>query len=219
MITVVINNRDLLTWPRNMVEHIQHYVGLKEIIIFDNQSTYVPLLEWYKTGPCRVVNLTQNFGHKAPWTAIANSQILTDYYVVSDPDLDLAGVPRNVLLHLAALLQDYPEQGKVGLSLEVKDLTPDLPYYPVASRWEPSYWAAPLVDNVVRMAPIDTTFAMYSKALMNQHKICGARTERPYTARHLPWYVRKPDAEFQYYLDHAGESCSYKTEMAKRKGR
>lgn len=201
-----------------MVECIRGYEGLKEIIIFDNQSSYRPLLDWYKTAPCRVVNLTQNFGHKAPWTTIANSQILTDYYAVSDPDLDLAGVPRDVLLHLAALLSDFPEHGKIGLSLEIEDVTPDFPYYPVMSRWEPSYWKAPLVDNVIRLAPVDTTFAMYRKSLLNQYKICGARTERPYTARHLPWYVREPDEEFAYYLAHAGESCSYKTEIAKRKG-
>lgn len=201
-----------------MVECIRTYTDLKEIVILDNQSTWEPLLAWYKTGPCRVVNLAQNFGHKAPWTPIANSNILTDHYVVTDPDLDLSGVPRNVLSHLAALLRDFPEQGKIGLSLEVKDLTPDLPYFPVVSRWEPSYWEAPLVDDVIRLAPVDTTFAMYSKSLMNGYRICGARTERPYTARHLPWYVLKPDAEFRYYLDNAGESCSYKTEMRKIRG-
>jgi hypothetical protein len=217
LITVVLNNRDLLTWPKAMVEHIRTYAGLQEIVILDNESSYPPLLEWYSALPdgVRMASMPFNLGHKAPWTEAGQRELKTDYYVVSDPDLDLTGVPRNVLLHLSSLLRDYPDNEKVGLSLEVSDLTPDLPYFPICSRWEPSYWRAPLVDNLFRLAPIDTTFAMYNKRVMNAYKICGARTERPYTARHLPWYVRTPDPEFAYYLARANDSSSYKVNRPK----
>ena len=211
MITVVINNRNLLTWPRAMVEHIYRFVGLYEIVILDNASTYQPLQRWYATLPCRVIQLGSNMGHTAPWTPLAQSAILTDQYVVTDPDLDLAGVPRDVLAHLAALLDRFPQYGKMGLSLETKDYGPGHPYHKVNGHIEAICWAKPLLEGAFRAAPIDTTFALYDKRVMNEYKICGARTDRPYTCRHLPWYIQKPDAEFAYYLQHANSSSSYKT--------
>jgi hypothetical protein len=48
-----------------MVEYFQSiYV---EPIIVDNASTYPPLLSWYETNPCKVIRLSINCGHRAPW--------------------------------------------------------------------------------------------------------------------------------------------------------
>ena len=48
-IPIIINNRNLLTWPKAMVERISRYEGVGDIIIVDNGSTYEPLLDWYAT--------------------------------------------------------------------------------------------------------------------------------------------------------------------------
>ena len=66
-IPVIINNRNLFTWPKAMVERIKEYDGVGEIIIVDNDSTYPPLLEWYATNPCRIERLNKNIGVAAPW--------------------------------------------------------------------------------------------------------------------------------------------------------
>jgi hypothetical protein len=48
MISVIINNRDLLTWTKAMVDKIKTLDNVGEIFILDNASTYKPLLEWYE---------------------------------------------------------------------------------------------------------------------------------------------------------------------------
>jgi hypothetical protein len=199
-----------------MCEAISRFNHLAEILIVDNASTYAPLLAWYKTCPYRVIRLP-NVGHTAAWLPQVQAAIETDLYVVSDPDLDLSGVPPDALQHLADLLLKYPAQGKVGLSLEINDYTPDLPFYPINAHIEASYWRAPPLDDVALLAPVDTTFAMYHKHIMSEYRICGCRTLRPYTARHLPWYVRSPDEEFTHYLLNANSSSSFKVHLPQMK--
>jgi hypothetical protein len=209
-VTVVVNNRDLLTWPRAMIGHIERFDALAGILVVDNGSTYPPLLEFYRQTPHEVVFLG-NLGHTAPWSPEVLARIATDYYVVTDPDLDLEDTPRDCLLHLMRCLQRFPRAGKIGLGLRFDDVPRESPYFHHVHSLERRYWELPLVDGLIRPAPVDTTFAIYHKALLNRYAIGGARTDYPYTARHPPWSVVTPDAEFQYYLDRANESCSYKT--------
>ena len=89
---VIINNRDLLTWPKAMVEKIKSYKNVGEIIIVDNDSTYPPLLEWYAANPCRIARLNRNVGHAAPWMANITKNINSEYYVVSDGEIGRAHV-------------------------------------------------------------------------------------------------------------------------------
>ena len=49
---------------------------------------------------------------------------------------------------------------------------------------------------------------IYIEKFLNVKK-CGARTDKPYTARHLPWDLIEHDEEFSYYLKHANSSSSY----------
>jgi GT2 family glycosyltransferase len=54
-IPIIIMNFNLLTWPNQMVEDIKKFDNVGDIIIFDNGSTYEPLLEWYSTKPCEII--------------------------------------------------------------------------------------------------------------------------------------------------------------------
>jgi hypothetical protein len=206
-VTVVLNNRDLLTWPRAMVGAIEKFEGLAEIVILDNASTYEPLLDWYATLPHTVVRLP-NLGHTAPWSEQGRAHIRTRFYVVSDPDLGLEDTPRDCLLHLQACLARYQRAGKIGLALRIDDVPRESRYYAHVNKLEKSYWEMPLFEGGVRPAPVDTTFALYDKKLMHRYMIGGGRTDHPYTARHLPWSVIKPDPEFRYYLEHADPAFS-----------
>jgi len=208
-ITVVINNCNLLAWPKAMVREIESFQGLAELIIVDNGSTYEPLLDYYRSLQHRVIYL-ENIGHTAPWTEAVKSRVKTDFYAVTDPDLDLKDTPKNCLLHLADCLRRYPQAGKIGLGLTFDEVPPESPYFFHVNNHEKRYWELPLYDGLVRQAPVDTTFAVYHKALVDEYRVCGGRTDRPYTARHIPWSLVRVDAEFQYYLEHANNSSSYK---------
>jgi hypothetical protein len=214
-ITVVINNRNLLTWPKKMVEHISKYSSLAEIIVVDNGSTYEPLLDWYSVSPHKIIR-RENIGHYAPWIPEINTQIKTDFYVVTDPDLDISLTPLDTLEHLAMLLIRFKELGKIGLSLDITSVPKESPYYDHVNSHEKRFWDLPVTSGLVRLAPVDTTFAIYNKRLLNSYKITGGRSVAPYFARHMPWEIIEPSAEFQFYINTANQSSSYNSFMAKK---
>lgn len=208
-ITVVINNRNLLHWTKAMVECIEKFHNLHEIIIIDNDSDYPPLMEWYKTFPHKIIS-TSNLGHTSVWQLEINKLIETDWYVFTDPDLDLTGVPADCLVHLQRLLKEYPRFYKIGLSLDIEPVVKGSPYYDHVQSMERRYWTMPLVDGKIIPAPIDTTFAIYCKRIANQYFIGGGRAAPPYMAKHIPWSLEEKPEDFEYYLKTANKSCSYK---------
>jgi hypothetical protein len=209
-VTVVINNRNLFSWPKSMVEKILKYENLAEIIIIDNESTYEPLLEWYSQIQHKIIRIP-NLGHSAPWIPEINALIKTDLYVVSDPDLDLELTPNDTLRYLVDCLNKYPEFEKIGLGLDILSVPKDAPLYSHVNSHEKYFWDLPLIDGVLRKAPVDTTFAVYSKKIMNSYKITGARADYPYVAKHIPWNIVDRSEEFNYYIKTANNSSCYKT--------
>ena len=212
-VTVVLNNRDLVTWPREMVRHIERLRGLERILIVDNASTYSPLLDFYAKCPHEIVYLP-NLGHTAPWSPVVQEKITTDWYVVSDADLEIGDLPSDCLQHLMRCLAAFPRAGKIGLGLKIDGVPQESPYYNHVNTYERRFWELPLLGSLVRAAPVDTTFAIYHKSLLNRYAVCGARTDMPYAAHHPAWSIIDPDEEFQYYLDHASASSSYKAFVA-----
>jgi len=206
-VTVIINNRDLLTWPKEMLSCIVKYEGLCNIIIVDNDSTYPPLLEWYSWGPCKVVRLGENRGHTSPFREDIISQVSTDLFVVTDPDLGLLDVPTDVLLKMADYMSKYPVN-KIGLSLNYKVVPKESVYYNHVNSHEKGCWEGPRTYPGLIDAAVDTTFAIYSKS-RSAYAVNGYRMDFPYTARHYPWEIVEPNEEFIYYLDHANSSCTY----------
>lgn len=208
MVTVLINNRDLLTWPKEMLSCINKYEGLHEIIIIDNASTYPPLLDWYAENPCKVIRLDENKGHTAPFSSDVTSQVSTELFVVTDPDLGLLDVPTDVLLKMVDYIGRYPVN-KIGLSLNYKTVPQESVYYSHVNGYEKNLWNNSRTYPGLIDAAVDTTFAIYSKNKSTEYTINGCRMEFPYTARHYPWEVVDPDSEFLYYLEHANSSCTY----------
>ncbi|MEN9316470.1 MAG: Demethylmacrocin O-methyltransferase [Pseudomonadota bacterium] len=213
-VTVIINNRDLVEWPRRMVERLERLPGVTEIVIVDNGSTYRPLLAWYRTIPHRVLFL-ENLGHAAPWKCGVLDDIRTDLYVVTDPDLDLGELPDDTLAHLAGLLERHPRLGKVGLSLATDGVPAASPYHDHVEQKEKLPQQRTTGPEGLIDMPVDTTFAIYDRRVLRDYRICGMRTPAPYVARHEPWHVVTPEADFAYYLDHVeGRSSSYRDFVA-----
>ena len=209
-IPVIINNRDLLTWPKAMVEKIKTYKGVGDIYIVDNGSTYPPLLEWYKTRPCKII-MEGNLGFGAPWLSGVVGNVIDPYYVVTDSDMGLEDTPEDTLLYLADKLR-LLNLDKVGLGLDWQRVKPESMYYGRMQGHEKTRWATSEVKSDVYIdVQIDTTFALYKP---KRYFIGGASTTFPYVARHLPWELSREDyeanEEFKYYIQNATAASSYK---------
>jgi hypothetical protein len=209
-IPVIINNRNLLTWPKAMVEKIKTYKGVGEIIIVDNDSDYPPLLDWYKTNPCIIIK-KDNLGYLGPWTSKTVSGLNVPYYVVTDSDMGLEDTPEDTLLYFKDKIEELNLE-KVGFGLDWKRVVPESPYYNHMQGYEKNRWeGSAILSGVAVDVPIDTTFALYKR---QEYFIGGGSTIHPYIARHHPWELTKEqydaNEEFKYYIKSASPSCSYK---------
>ena len=203
---IIAYNR--LTLLKNLAENLTH-AGL-EVVIIDNASTYPPLLEWYATNPYFIVRMDQNYGHQVLWNQCP--ELITDrYYIVTDHDLDISGLPSDWVEHLRKGLDLFQNVIKSGLSLRIDDL-PENEYTKEVIAWEKKYWEREL-KNGFYLSEIDTTLAMYDKTrnfgkLPNDRFFSAVRSDAPYSAIHCPWSNTKEtienDPEEQYYLSHTG---------------
>jgi hypothetical protein len=216
-IPIIINNRNLLTWPSKMVEVAKTFEGVGDIIIVDNQSTYEPLLEWYKTNPCEIVYADENHGQGCPWIIELPQSRGYEYYVVSDPDMGLENTPKDNLLYLIEKMEKYPEYDRIGLSISNLDLDPRYPFFDHAKSWkERTCEPDTIFDGLLTKQIFDTTYGMYHK---NRNKSgISCCTKEPYSMVHLPWNISRDELhdiknvnyEFYYYLKHATNVSSYK---------
>lgn len=210
-IPVIINNRNLLTWPKSMVEDIQKFENVGEIWLIDNASTYGPLLEWMDTNPCNILRLEENQGHTAPWSSGLVKRLGDGYYVVTDGDLGLSNIDRFILPLMKEKLDKSPELGKVGLGLDWRIVDNTSPYFNHMMRYEAVRWHnSKVVDDVYIGVPVDTTFAMYNSP---HYFIGGGSLSYPNVARHYPWEIINinENEEFKFYIENANSSSSYKT--------
>lgn len=210
MIPIYLNARNLLTPLRAMVDQLVATPAAGEIVIVDNASTYPPLLEWYEavgSYRVRVVRLGENRGELAPFGLPSpNSLLPSPYFAVSDPDLDLSGVPDDFLELLVDGLERYPDRVKAGLSLRIDDLPRTGPFTDEVLRHESKFWERRLDEHFFD-ANVGLTFAVYRGPNRRGRFRYGPglRAAPPYTARHLPWYLTPEtlDDEWRYYFEHA----------------
>ncbi len=199
-IPIYINNFNLLTWPKSLAEFFSD-IPQTEVIFVDNASTYPPLLDWYaKESPYKVIRLGTNGGKHAAWkhSAILPRHVHqglfgSEFYVVTDPDLCFADCPKDVMDVLVEGMQRFPTANKVGVSLEIEDVPDNSLFGLKAKRWEQKFWESRF-DSQFYRAGIDTTFALYSinTPYRNARRTNNnaLRSDRPYTARHMPWYLK-----------------------------
>jgi hypothetical protein len=216
VIPIYINNCNWLTSTRAIADFFASIPGATPIIV-DNGSTYPPLVEWYESEcPYRVIRLGSNVGHYAPWRCGAELSLEAHgtifgsaYYAVTDSDLSFADCPPDVLDVLISGLAAYPDCVKAGVSLELRDIPGNSIAGQAVKEWEEQFWRNRRDDRFFE-ADIDTTFAVY-RAGARWGKCL--RSDRPYTARHLPWHITGETLtdEQRYYLARAtiGHWTSY----------
>jgi hypothetical protein len=207
----LIINFNRLALPSKLADWCANH-GLEPIFI-DNNSDYPPLLEYYGRCPYTVVRMGRNYSYLVVWNQnILDRLGITGRYIVTDPDLDLSGVPDDFLSVLEEGLNRYPQFDKCGFSLEINDLPPVSPLI-----WEMQFWQKPL-DSMYFDAAIDTTFALYK---VRHATWSGIRTNRPYTAHHVPWYYKNaedlPEDEQYYYKTQLAEIGNHSNVIGSRK--
>ncbi len=215
---VFIINYNRLTLPVNLANWC-YSNGLDPVFI-DNGSDYPLLLQYYAhVCPYPVHRMGANFGHKVMWCEalhILEVEAGNERYIVTDPDLDLSGVPADFLEVMSKGLDKYPTYDKCGLSLEINDLPNSEEGNFIRYQCEARYWKTPL-DNMFFKADTDTTFALYREGVKDYNHN-AIRTNRPYTAKHVPWYYLNYGSlsdEEKYYFSSANDSSSGKQRLMK----
>jgi len=208
---VLIINFNRVNLPSQMADWLSER-GCEPIFV-DNNSDYAPLLEYYYKCPYTVVRMGKNYGHQVVWQqGLLDKLRIGNEYIVTDPDLDLSKIPDDFLSVLKEGLGRYPQFDKCGFSLEINDIKNQ-----GTIDWETKFWMHPL-DNKYFNAAIDTTFALYKIPIFSYN---GIRTNRPYIARHIPWYFNDlselPDDE-RYYFNTQNEDTRSHSHLTGRDG-
>jgi hypothetical protein len=194
--------------------------GTRKIVILDNDSTYQPLLEYYKTLPAGVSvdYLRTNAGPWAFWDRGMHMGQGTPY-VVTDSDLVPADeCPKDLISKLNTLLLNRPESGKVGPGLKIDDV----PQFHGMAKMngcgmpeQLEYWTK-RYNSEAFLANIDTTCALYgpySNGKVGQwfDDPNNLRMDTPYLWKHIPWYVTEENIteEETYYRTHCHHGWSH----------
>lgn len=202
---IFINNFNRLTTLKQLILSLE-IRGYHNITILDNNSTYPPLLEFYKTTDCKVHRFKKNYGSKSFWKSGLWLKYTTEYFVYTDPDVvPVEDCPEDFIAYFYELLQKHSKVHKVGFSLKIDDLPDTFANKNKVIEWEKKFYEKSIDDSNF-LAPIDTTFALYrpfSKSGKRDGSTPIIRTGFPYQARHLPWYVDNEnlDDEEEYYLN------------------
>ena len=85
-IPIIINNYNQLDYLKLLLNSLEKR-GYENIIILDNDSSYPPLLEFYKNTRYRVIPLGHNYGYLALWKSGVYKEFQNSYFVYTDPDL------------------------------------------------------------------------------------------------------------------------------------
>jgi glycosyltransferase involved in cell wall biosynthesis len=173
-----------------------------EIVFHDVASTYGPCLEYLeemKSKGYKVYRSEVNCHLSVMNTIVTylKQHPECDYYIITDPDVELDAVRGDILDFYVFLAQKYPGR-VIGPMLRIDDL-PD--FYPKKQQvieshtrqfWhktpQPIQWNGE--THYIQDALIDTTFQLVSaKNLSREFPRAGIRCYAPYAARHLDWYI------------------------------
>ncbi len=202
-IKAFIVNRNLISSLKNAVNFLLKEPRI-EIVIFDQQSTYPPLLEYYNNSGVTVVYSSQNNGPHSVWGDQLRPYFNDNYFIIADSDCLYDDVPNDWLDKMINVLENT-DVFKVGFSLDISDL-PETEIGRQAREWESKYWINR--KDIGWDAHIDTTFALYRP--FSGFAYDALRLDKPYCIKHTPWYLTDENItdEWKYYLNTAASSIS-----------
>lgn len=216
-IPIIIVNYNQLESIHNLIDTLTKR-GFSNIVVLDNKSTYPELLAYYDEienhTNITLHRLDENVGHMVLWLRKDLLKQYSDgYFVLTDPDIMIENeVPDNFMSIFINLLNKHINVRKVGFSLKIDDI-PD--YYPNKEKvinWEKQFWEKQIEDGHF-LAKIDTTFALYRPSFIYDSNgfESAVRTNKPYTVKHLGWYINYSELskEQEFYFKTANNSSSW----------
>ncbi|TXH48562.1 MAG: hypothetical protein E6Q97_24455 [Desulfurellales bacterium] len=186
-IPIYLVNRDLLSPLAGMVEYFARCEAAGPIIVVDCDSTYPPLLDWYARHAADLeIRREPNRGCRAAFQVDGPRG---DFYLSSDADLDLSGVPLDCLARLRDGMRAYGDRfslAKTALSLRIDDLPEAGLLTERVRREQLACWRERIGPWF--LADTDTTAALY-RGNTGWGGYRSFRLGPPYSARHLAWYL------------------------------
>ena len=216
-VPIIINNRDRLTTIRNMINSLQN-MGYKNLFIIDNESTYPPLLSYYKNDCPAKIFYEKNLGHAAICKSKCLDTINSQYVIYTDSDLEFGdNYPKDfvevfIKLYNKHNTKDNHSYLKVGPALRIDDLPDKYPKKTAVIAHEKQFWKNRISDELeIYNAAIDTTLALYALNSMKKDEFCqknypfhsgGAiRVAGKYAVRHKDWYYENKPEDVKYYTN------------------
>lgn len=211
-IPIVINNYNRLEYLEKLISSLKCR-GYNNIHILDNNSTYPPLLDFYKGTDVNVIYLGKNWGFRAIWDSGVVRDYWNSYYVYTDSDMEIAqDCPANFMEYFLNVLDKYPNCFKVGFGIKIDDIPNCFKYKNKVIDHEQQFWLNE-VEHGLYDAPIDTTFALYRPytGTSSNSKKMNIRTGNPYMIHHLPWYINSEviSEEEKYYISSVTQSTHW----------
>lgn len=171
--------------------------------IVDNNSTYIPLLEYLSRSLHFVYSMPNNEGHKVVWSSGISKLISPDEpYIVTDNDI----IPEDPDFHKLLLegLEKFPSVNKIGLGLRIDDMPVDYPFKQHVLNHEGEVLKRQDVGDPRFIGmPVDTTLAIY-RAGYHEYSVKGALRTTQSLAKHLSWYITEEDMkneENKFYFE------------------
>ena len=227
---VVILSYNRLGPLRKLLETLETLQGIGSILILDNASTEPELIDWLNQadnddpedqyrkvlGFCpKVQFILENLGHTGV-KPLLQEMFKGQRFIFTDPDLVKSpDCPDNLIQRLHQLLNRHPQLQKAGPGLVTSDLPDHYPFKKQVQEHERQLLHQWLPDGS-RIAPIDTTFALYrNPEAFGDWRVPAARMSAPYMFRHPDWYVdpHNMTEEYRDYLKRCGKSASYANQL------
>ncbi len=189
-----------------------------EIIFHDVASSFPACLEYLKelnSKGYQVHRSTKNNHHTVKHTIDAYLSIHPEcqYYVVTDPDIELDNVNGDILKYYIWLLNKYGKNLVVGPMLRIDDIPDHYPKKELAIKLHrQQFWHKTPIPIVwkdkrvcIQHSPIDTTFQLAHRSNKRTFPRPGIRCYTPYSARHLDWYIdpNNMTSDQKYYSSRA----------------
>lgn len=179
-----------LTWMSRMAEQCTA-LGL-EVILTINGKDWPPLDEWLKTCPYQLIFMDHNAGCYGYFNGKKYEQE-EEPFILSDSDLDLTGLPLDVITRLTHALELNTDVVKAALSLRIDDVSKDYVLYDAVMMYESKMRNEERPGDCY-LAPTGATFAMYDPSRnIGTEFYRAVRLKEPYTVRHEPWYLDVDD--------------------------
>lgn len=200
-IPIIIPCFNTVTYVRGMVDQLIN-VGLQNIILVDNASSYGPMKAYLEEvdGRVRVVRQNVNAGPRSVFLDPTNFAVLPELFCVTDPDLVFSTeMPRDFIAQLA-FVSEREKVGKAGLAIDIANLEimRDDDFFVVDRHWKIWEWEQQFWEEELQPMPggdpvfrgqIDTTFALINKKYLDLvDHFPAVRVAGRFTCKHLPWY-------------------------------